>query len=63
MESKSLAVADIVEAMASHRPYRAALGLSASLDEISRQRGISLDAEVVDACLRICREEGYHIEA
>jgi hypothetical protein len=38
-----------------------ALGLQAALDEISRQRGVSLDATVVDACLRICRKEGYQI--
>jgi HD-GYP domain-containing protein (c-di-GMP phosphodiesterase class II) len=62
LESKILAVADVVEAMASHRPYRAALGMTTALDEISRQRGTSLDADVVDACLRICRKEGYHID-
>jgi len=62
LESKILAVADVVEAMASHRPYRAALGLEAALNEITRQRGLTLDADVVDACLRIFREHGYRIE-
>jgi len=62
LESKILAVADVVEAIASHRPYRAALGLEAALLEITRQRGISLEADVVDACLCIFREQGYRIE-
>lgn len=62
LEAKILAVADIVEAMASHRPYRAALGIEAALSEISAQRGVTLDARVVDACLLIFRERGYTIE-
>lgn len=62
LESKILTVADIVEAMASHRPYRAALGIEAALSEITACRGITLDAEVVDACLRIFLERGYKIE-
>lgn len=59
MESKILAVADVVEAMASHRPYRAALGIEAALGEITVQSGITFDAVVVDACLRIFNEQGY----
>jgi PAS domain S-box-containing protein len=62
LESKILAVADVVEAMASHRPYRAALGIDAALNEITAQRGVKLDAEVVDACLRIFQQQGYKIE-
>lgn len=62
LESKILAVADVVEAMASHRPYRAALGMEAALSEITAQRGVTLDALVVDACLRIFHEQGYKIE-
>jgi HD-GYP domain-containing protein (c-di-GMP phosphodiesterase class II) len=62
LESKILAVADIVEAMASHRPYRAALGIESALNEIKAQRGITLDAEVVDACVRVFQEKGYEIE-
>lgn len=62
LESRILAVADVVEAMASHRPYRAALGIEAALSEISAQRGISLDAQVVDACLRLFREQGYELD-
>jgi len=63
LESKILAVADVVEAMASHRPYRAALGIEAALNEIKAQRGITLDTQVVNACLRIFNEQDYKIEA
>ncbi len=62
LESKILAVADVVEAMASHRPYRAALGIEAALDEISSHRGVTLDEQVVDACLRIFHVHDYVIE-
>ncbi|OYY73743.1 MAG: two-component system response regulator [Gammaproteobacteria bacterium 28-57-27] len=58
-EAKVLSVADVVEAMTSHRPYRAALGLDAALDEITRHRGVLYDSRVVDACLRVFREKGY----
>ena len=50
LESRILAVADVVEAMASHRPYRAALGPEAALAEIQRGKGEQYDTEVVDAC-------------
>jgi PAS domain S-box-containing protein len=62
LESKILAVADVVEAMASHRPYRPALGIEIALSEISSLRGVTLDAQVVDACLRIFHVLGYKIE-
>ncbi|MBU1745452.1 MAG: HD domain-containing protein [Proteobacteria bacterium] len=58
-ESRILAVADVVEAMASHRPYRAALGINLALDEIAKNRGVLYDPEVVDACLLLFREKGY----
>ncbi len=61
MEARILAVADVVESMASHRPYRAALGLNAALEEIERNRGILYDEGVVDACLLIFREKGYRV--
>jgi HD-GYP domain-containing protein (c-di-GMP phosphodiesterase class II) len=48
--------------MASHRPYRAALGIDAALTEITRQRGLSLDEQVVDICLRVFQVHGYIIE-
>ncbi|MET3999811.1 HD domain-containing phosphohydrolase [Marinobacterium sp. MBR-109] len=59
MESRILAVADVVEAMVSHRPYRAALGKEAALNEITAQRDITLDAQAVDACLRIFNQQNY----
>ncbi|MFC1895735.1 PAS domain S-box protein [Thermodesulfobacteriota bacterium] len=62
VESKILTVADVVEAIASHRPYRAALGIEVALEEISGKAGIHYDAEVVDACLRLFREEGFTLE-
>ncbi len=53
MEARILAVADVVEAMSSHRPYRAALGLPVALDEIRAGRGSLYDAGAVDACLAL----------
>jgi HD-GYP domain-containing protein (c-di-GMP phosphodiesterase class II) len=52
-ESRILAVADVVEAMASHRPYRPALGIELAFEEITKNRGILYDPEVVDACVRL----------
>jgi HD-GYP domain-containing protein (c-di-GMP phosphodiesterase class II) len=53
LEAKILGVADVVEAMSSHRPYRPALGLDSALEEIALGRGILYDPEVVEACLRL----------
>jgi putative two-component system response regulator len=58
-EARILAVADVIEAMASHRPYRAGLGIEAALDEVESKRGTMFDAEVVDAALRLFREKDY----
>lgn len=62
LESKILSVADVVEAMATDRPYRPGLGAEAALKEITRDRGVLYDAEVVDACLRLFNEKGYTIK-
>ncbi|HRS83072.1 MAG TPA: PAS domain S-box protein [Smithellaceae bacterium] len=62
MESRILAVADVVEAMATHRPYRPALGLDAALEEISSKNGILYDPNVVSVCLRLFREKNYIIK-
>jgi len=62
MEARILAVADIVEAMASHRPYRPALGIDVALEEISENKGVLYDPEVVDACLKIFREKNFRFE-
>ncbi|HOO70996.1 MAG TPA: HD domain-containing phosphohydrolase [Spirochaetota bacterium] len=59
IESKIIAVADVVEAMASHRPYRAALGIDIAIDEISKNRGIFYDKDAVDACIKIFKVDGY----
>ncbi|HHT9135336.1 MAG TPA: HD domain-containing phosphohydrolase [Candidatus Avalokitesvara rifleensis] len=59
LEARILTVADVVEAMASHRPYRPALGIDKALEEISENRGILYDADVVDACVRLFREKGF----
>jgi HD-GYP domain-containing protein (c-di-GMP phosphodiesterase class II) len=62
IEARIMAVADVVEAMASHRPYRPGLGLEAALEEIERNKGIIYDADVVDACLRLFQEKGYQLK-
>ncbi|MCJ7655687.1 MAG: HD-GYP domain-containing protein, partial [Dehalococcoidia bacterium] len=59
--ARIIAVADVVEAMASHRPYRPALGLDKALEEISQKRGILYDTEAVDACLRVFNEKGFKL--
>ena len=58
-EAKVLSVADIVEAMASIRPYRIALGVEVALAEIEKMAGTFLDAEVVKACVLLFREKGF----
>ncbi|MBN1363691.1 MAG: HD-GYP domain-containing protein [Syntrophaceae bacterium] len=61
IEARIMAVADVVEAMASHRPYRPALGIEAALEEIEKNKGILYDKNVVDACLRLFRKRNYHL--
>lgn len=58
LEAKIIGVADVLEAMSAHRPYRAALGIEAAVDEIARHHGTLYDAAVADACLEIYRQEG-----
>ena len=60
-EARILAVADVLEAMASHRPYRPALGIDKALEEIERGSGVSYDPNVAEACLRLFREKGYRV--
>ncbi len=62
LEARILAVADVVEAMASHRPYRPACGIDRALAEISQKRSILYDPKVVDACLQLFKEEGFKFE-
>ena len=61
IEAKVLAVADVVEAMSSHRPYREAIGRDKALDEIVANKGIFYDPVVVDACLRLLNDKKYKL--
>ena len=61
MEARILAVSDVVESMASHRPYRPARGIEVALEEIEKDRGTVYDKAVVDACLRLFREKSYQL--
>jgi PAS domain S-box-containing protein/putative nucleotidyltransferase with HDIG domain len=58
-KARILAVADVVEAMSSHRPYRPGLGIDAALGEIEKNKGILYDPEAVDVCLSLFKEQGY----
>jgi putative nucleotidyltransferase with HDIG domain len=62
LEARILAVSDVVEAMASHRPYRPSQGIDTALSEIEKNRGIFYDHAVADACLRLFREKGFKLE-
>ncbi|OHD81417.1 MAG: hypothetical protein A3D90_10215 [Sulfuricurvum sp. RIFCSPHIGHO2_02_FULL_43_9] len=59
LEAKIICIADVVEAMSSHRPYRASLGIEPALEEIRRGRGSWYDASVVDACLKLFHENRF----
>lgn len=59
LESRILTVADIVESMSTHRPYRAGLGIEVALQEITRLSGSKLDTQVVSTCVRLFHEQGY----
>ncbi len=58
-EARIMAVADVVEAMASHRPYRPSLGTPAALDEISKNSGTLYDTQAADACLAVFRHREF----
>jgi putative nucleotidyltransferase with HDIG domain len=62
LEARILAVSDVVEAMAAHRPYRAALGVDAALEEISKNKGRLYSEDVVDACLQLFTKEEFSFE-
>jgi len=59
LEARIVGVADVVETMSSHRPYRPSIGLDKALEEILENRGVLYDAQVVDACLKLFGERGY----
>ena len=58
-QAKIIEVADVVEAMASHRPYRASLGIDKAIEEVVQKRGIFYDTDVVNACEEVVRENGF----
>lgn len=62
IEARILSVADVVEAMASHRPYRPAIGIEAALEEIGKNSGILYDKTASDACLKLFREKDFKLE-
>jgi HD-GYP domain-containing protein (c-di-GMP phosphodiesterase class II) len=62
MEARIMAVSDVVESMASHRPYRPAIGIKAALEEIEKNKGILYDNTVAEACLKLFREKGFQLE-
>ncbi|MBN1411059.1 MAG: substrate-binding domain-containing protein [Spirochaetales bacterium] len=62
IEARIICVADVVEAMSSHRPYRPALGIDKALEEITKNRGSLYDADVVDVCLKLFRENNYTLK-
>jgi putative two-component system response regulator len=61
LEARILAVADVVEAISSHRPYRPSLGTDAALEEIITNRGLLYDNGAVDACVKLIREKGFKL--
>jgi len=61
LEARIVAVADVIESMASHRPYRASLGMQEAINEIQKNRGTLYDEHVVDACLKIL-QSGFKFE-
>ncbi len=62
LEARILTVADVVEAMASHRPYRPGLGIDVALNEIEKNSGIFYDSTVADACVRLFREKDFKLD-
>ncbi len=62
LQARILAVSDVVEAMASHRPYRPALGINKALDEISQNKGVLYDDKVVNMCLKLFNEKRFMFE-
>lgn len=62
LEARIIAVADVVEAMMSHRPYRPALGINKALAEIVKNKGILYDPKVVDICISLFKEKSFKFE-
>ncbi|MDP2725964.1 MAG: HD-GYP domain-containing protein, partial [Dehalococcoidia bacterium] len=63
LEARILAVADVVEAMASHRPYRPALGIDKALEEVAQNKSILYDPSVVEKCLALFQKKGFTFDS
>lgn len=61
-EAQMMAVADVVEAMASHRPFRPSLGIEIALNEVINNRGTRYNSEAVEACLAVLESNGFDLE-
>jgi putative nucleotidyltransferase with HDIG domain len=61
LEARIIAVADVIEAMASHRPYRPSLGIDTALEEIEVNSGVKYDAEAAGCALRLFRDQGFEL--
>ncbi|MFH1976974.1 MAG: HD domain-containing phosphohydrolase [Pseudomonadota bacterium] len=59
LEARIICVADVVEAISSHRPYRPSLGIDIALEEIEKNKGLFYDVQIADVCLRLFRDKGY----
>ena len=59
LEARIISIADVVETMASHRPYRPSIGMDKALEEIRKNRGVLYDPQVADACLKLFKEKGF----
>jgi len=59
LEAKIICVADVIEAMASHRPYRPSLGIEKALEEIQKNRGKLYQPEIVDTCIALFKEKNF----
>jgi HD-GYP domain-containing protein (c-di-GMP phosphodiesterase class II) len=62
IEARIIGLADVVESIGSHRPYRPTLGSEKALDEIRKNRGILYDPDIVDVCLSLFQEKGFRFE-
>jgi len=62
LEAKIIGVADVAEAMSSHRPYRAALGIKSAIDEITKNKGKLYDPMVADACIKVMSRKNFDFD-
>ncbi|MBW2558955.1 MAG: HD domain-containing protein, partial [Deltaproteobacteria bacterium] len=62
LEARILSVADVIEAMSSHRPYRPTLVIDKAIEEISQNKGILYDPDVADACLKVFADKDFKLE-